>query len=152
MLALVQAMLAGKTDAQALRNAGQREALAPVHRGMGGGIIDPTSGKEAGNAFNNGTFLGADERAARETAVLGGGRLGLTGMQLQNAGRPPVSPGMAAAAPTMPAPSTFIPPQTAVGAMQAKAPYPTGTKPQPKNTRTGASFGFGASAAPRSVF
>lgn len=44
---------------------GQREFLQsqqPTHRGMGGGLIDQTTGKEAGNPFDNGFFKSPQER------------------------------------------------------------------------------------------
>lgn len=47
---------ANALDLQRLRMQGQREQNTDVHRGMSGGIIDPTTGKEAGNAFDNGFF------------------------------------------------------------------------------------------------
>jgi len=92
MLSLIIKMLQAQQQQQTGRAAMQREALTPVHRGMSGGIIDPTTGKEAGNPFDNGFFLGGNARAQRETDVLGGNRLGQTGLQLQGGMASPLPP------------------------------------------------------------
>jgi hypothetical protein len=62
MLALIAQMLQAQQQQQQSRAAMQREALNAPRRGMSGGIIDPTTGQEAGNPFNNGFFLSPQAR------------------------------------------------------------------------------------------
>lgn len=59
ILAIMQAMMQAAQQQGQTRLQGQREFLQsqqPQRRGMGGGLIDPVSGREAGNAFDNGFF------------------------------------------------------------------------------------------------
>lgn len=56
MLALIQAILQAQQQTGMQRGAQQREGLTDVHRSTGGGIIDPTTGKDPSNPFDNGFF------------------------------------------------------------------------------------------------
>ena len=169
MLQLIMQMLQGQTQMQQGRAAQQREALNPVHRGMGGGIIDQTTGKEAGNPFDNGFFLSGAQRAQREASVLGGAP------QPGTPFTPPQPPMPTGAIQTVGNPDTelFHGPQglnfrqltSIYGTGASKLGPPTGspmapgtltTQPQLANNtklkKPGSSFNFGASASPRPGF
>ena len=77
MQALQKTTNEGQHDAAAMRLQGQREFLTGRHLGMSGGDINPNTGREAGNAFDNGTFdLGNNHFGLTPTAQLAsqGGR------------------------------------------------------------------------------
>lgn len=146
MLQLILQMLQAQQQQQSGRAAMQREALNPVRRGMGGGVIDQTTGQEAGNPFNNRFFLNGAQRAQREQDVLQGA---------------PYHPPMAAFGPDKSqVPAPIIPDAYGADGMPMRNtlgqnPYGTGralqmgAQPQ-KPKRLGSSFGMQASAgAPR---
>lgn len=65
MNAMIAAFAQMQQQAAQARLQGQREFLQsqqPIHRGMGGGMIDPTTGKEGGNPFDNRFFRTPSER------------------------------------------------------------------------------------------
>lgn len=74
-IAYIQSLMQLAAQNQQSQGSQMREALSPNHHlGMSGGIIDPTSGKEAGNPFDNGFFQSRDQRIGNEEAAFGKGQ------------------------------------------------------------------------------
>lgn len=132
MLALIQAILQAQQQTGAQRGAQQREALTPVHRGMGGGIIDPTTGKDPSNPFDNGFFSPSALKPVAPSPVL-----------------PPAPPPSAAPSSVTSANNmNFLNSPHGTG----YAGVPQGAAPPPKPKRPGASFNFMGSPRPGTKF
>lgn len=138
------AAFAAMQNAQAqTRLQGQREffqSQQPVHRGMSGGVIDPSTGREGGNPFDNGFFKTPAERQqiidTRSVGMPGGPAMPQAQPQQQ---QPMPQPQM----PQQQLPPNPMYPQQPLQQRQAQ-PAPTGYRPAwNASPRPGFSFGAG---------